>query len=176
MHIAPDVEYLERAYDDAKYGRYSSRPFITPVVPTMVDDTLAPAGKHVVNLFGGHAPYKLNGAEWKNEKENFRKAVLDVMDSFAPGFSNDVIHAQLLVPEDIEAIVGLPQGHIFHGELALEQLFWKRPIPHYADYRTPIGGLYLCGSSAHPGGGVSGIPGHNAAREMLADLKRRPLK
>lgn len=173
VHLAPDIEYLERAYDDAKYGWYSTRPFITPVVPTMVDDSLAPAGKHVVNLFGGHAPYKLEGAEWKDEKENFRKTVFDVVDSFAPGFSNDVIHAQVLVPEDIEAIVGIPQGHIFHGELSLEQLFFKRPSPHYADYRTPIAGLYLCGSSAHPGGGVSGIPGHNCAREMLADLGRR---
>ena len=98
--------------------------------------------------------------------------MFDAVDRFAPGFSSDVIHAQVLVPEDIEAIVALPQGHIFHGELSLEQLFFKRPIPHYADYRTPIQGLYLCGSSAHPGGGVSGIPGHNAAREMLADMRR----
>jgi phytoene dehydrogenase-like protein len=172
-HIAPDIEYLERAYDDAKYGWYSARPFITPVVPSLVDDTLAPSGKHVVNLFGGHAPYKLEGAEWAAEKDNFKKCVFDVLDTFAPGFSSDVIHAQVLVPEDLEAMVGLPQGHIFHGELALEQLFFKRPIAHYADYRTPIAGLYLCGSSAHPGGGVSGIPGHNAAREILADLKRK---
>ena len=172
-HIAPDIDYLERAYDDAKYGWYSAQPFVTPVVPSIVDDSLAPPGKHIVNLFGGHAPYKLKGAEWVGEKDRFRKTVLDTVDRFAPGFSSDVIHAQVLVPEDIEAIVGMPQGHIFHGELSLEQLFFKRPIPHYADYRTPIAGLYLCGSSAHPGGGVSGIPGHNAAREILGDLKRK---
>jgi phytoene dehydrogenase-like protein len=172
-HIAPDIEYLERAFDDAKYGWYSARPFLTPVVPSLVDDTLSPPGKHVVNVFGGHAPYKLEGAEWADEKDNFKKTVFDAIDRFAPGFSSDVIHAQVLVPEDIEAIVGMPQGHIFHGELSLEQLFFKRPIPHYADYRTPIAGLYLCGSSAHPGGAVSGIPGHNAAREILADLKRK---
>ncbi len=172
VHIAPDIDYLERAYDDAKYGWYSSRPFMTPVCPTMVDDTLAPAGKHVVNIFGGHAPYKLKNAEWKTEKENLTKAVFDAIEAFAPGFSDDVIHVQTLVPEDMEEIVNLPQGHIFHGEITADQLFFKRPVPHYADYRTPIKGLYQCGASCHPGGGVSGIPGHNAAREILKDRKR----
>jgi phytoene dehydrogenase-like protein len=172
-HIAPDIEYLERAYDDAKYGWYSASPFITPVTPSVVDDTLAPRGKHVVNLFGGHAPYKLKGASWAEEKENFRKVVFDTLDRFAPGFSSDVIDAQVLTPPDIEQIVSLPQGHIFQGELAPDQLFFKRPVPHYADYRTPVEALYQCGSSCHPGGGVSGIPGHNAAREILRDLGRR---
>lgn len=175
VHIGPTIEYLEAAYDDAKWGRYSARPFITPVSPSVVDDSLAPPGKHVMNFFGGHAPYKLDGADWADEKENFRKTVLETIEEFAPGFSNDITHAQLLVPEDIEEIVNLPQGHIFQGELSPEQLFFKRPVPHYADYRTPLGGLYQCGSSCHPGGGVSGIPGHNAAREILKDLKRKPL-
>ncbi|WAJ29209.1 phytoene desaturase family protein [Antarcticirhabdus aurantiaca] len=174
MHIAPDIDYLERAYDDAKYGRYSSRPFLTPVVPTIVDDTLAPAGKHVVNLFGGHAPYKLKGDDWASEKENFKNTVFDTIEEFAPGFRDDVIEAQLLVPPDIERIVNLPQGHIFHGELSADQLFFQRPVSGYADYRTPIKGLYVCGSSMHPGGGVSGIPGANAAREILKDLKTKP--
>ncbi|WP_181706366.1 phytoene desaturase family protein [Chthonobacter rhizosphaerae] len=173
MHIAPDIDYLERAYDDAKYGWYSQRPFLTPVVPTIVDDTLAPPGKHVVNFFGGHAPYELKGGDWATEKENFRKTVFDTIEQFAPGFSNDVIEAQLLVAPDIERIVGLPQGHIFHGELSTDQLFFQRPVSGYADYRTPIAGLYICGSSMHPGGGVSGIPGHNAAREILKDFKRK---
>lgn len=172
MHIAPDIDYLERAYDAAKHGWYSSEPFITPVVPTIVDDTLAPPGKHVVNLFGGHAPYTLKGGTWADEKENFRKAVLDTVERFAPGFRNDIIEAQLLVAPDIERIVNLPQGHIFHGELSPDQLFFQRPVSGYADYRTPIHGLYICGSSMHPGGGVSGIPGHNAAREILKDLKK----
>lgn len=171
MHIAPDIDYLERAYDDAKYGWYSSAPFLTPVCPTIVDDTLAPAGKHVVNFFGGHAPYELKGGDWKDEKENFRKTVFDTIERFAPGFSNDVIEAQLLVAPDIERIVNLPQGHIFHGELAPDQLFFQRPVSGYADYRTPIRGLYICGSSTHPGGGVSGIPGYNAAREILRDAR-----
>ncbi len=171
MHLAPDIDYLERAYDDAKHGGYSSRPFITPVVPTIVDDSLAPPGKHVVNLFGGHAPYKLRSADWATEKEKFREVVFDTIDDYAPGFRNDVIEAQFLLPEDIEQIVGLPQGHIFHGELSSDQLFFQRPVSGYADYRTPFKGLYVCGSSMHPGGGVSGIPGHNAAREILKDVK-----
>ncbi|HEX4767326.1 MAG TPA: NAD(P)/FAD-dependent oxidoreductase [Lichenihabitans sp.] len=173
MHIAPDIDYLERAYDDAKYGWYSSRPFITPVVPTIVDDTLAPPGKHVVNLFGGHAPYTLKNGDWAVEKDRFKKTVFDTIEDWAPGFSNDVIEAQLLVAPDIENIVSLPQGHIFHGELSTDQLFFQRPVSGYADYRTPLQGLYICGSSMHPGGGVSGIPGYNAGREILKDLRRR---
>ena len=173
MHIAPDIDYLEKAYEDAKHGWYSDRPFITPVTPTIVDDTLAPAGKHVVNLFGGHAPYTLKGGDWATEKENFKNKVLDTVEEFAPGFRNDIIEAQLLIAPDIERIVNLPMGHIFHGELAPDQLFFQRPVSGYADYRTPVKGLYICGSSMHPGGGVSGIPGHNAAREILKDLKRK---
>jgi phytoene dehydrogenase-like protein len=173
VHLAPDIDYLERAYDDAKYGWYSSSPFITPVVPTIVDETLAPKGKHIVNLFGGHAPYELKNGDWEQEKPRFRKTVLDTVDRFAPGFSNGIIEAQLLIAPDIEKIVGLPQGHIFQGELSLDQLFFQRPAPHWADYRTPIHGLYLCGASTHPGGGVSGIPGYNAAREVLKDARRK---
>ncbi|MDQ0510543.1 phytoene desaturase family protein [Ancylobacter amanitiformis] len=173
MHIAPDIDYLERAYDAAKYGWYSSEPFITPVVPTIVDDTLAPPGKHVVNLFGGHAPYTLKGGDWATEKDNFKDTIFKTIERFAPGFRNDVIEAQLLVAPDIERVVNLPQGHIFHGELSPDQLFFQRPISGYADYRTPIASLYICGSSMHPGGGVSGIPGHNAAREILKDLGKK---
>ena len=172
MHIAPDIDYLERAYDDAKYGWYSNEPFMTPVCPTIVDDTLAPPGKHVVNFFGGHAPYTLKDGNWKNEKEQFKKNIFKQIETYAPGFSNDVIEAQLLVAPDIEANVGLPMGHIFHGELSPDQLFFQRPVSGYADYRTPIKGLYVCGSSMHPGGGVSGIPGHNAAREILRDQRK----
>jgi phytoene dehydrogenase-like protein len=173
MHIAPDIDYLERAFDAAKHGWYSPQPFITPVVPTIVDDTLAPPGKHVVNLFGGHAPYTLKGGDWAVEKPRFETAVLDTIERFAPGFRNDIIASQLLIPPDIEAIAGLPQGHIFQGELSPDQLFFQRPTSGYADYRTPIDRLYICGASVHPGGGVSGIPGHNAAREMLRDMGRR---
>jgi phytoene dehydrogenase-like protein len=173
VHVAPGIDYLERAYDEAKYGWFSTRPFLTPVVPTIVDDSLAPAGKHVINVFGGHAPYRLrDGASWADEKRNLTQAALNVLDEMAPGFSTQVIDIETLVAPDLESIVGLPQGHIFHGELSADQLFWQRPVPHWADYRTPIRGLYQCGSSTHPGGGVSGIPGYNAAREIRKDWRR----
>ena len=172
-HIAPDIDYLERAYDDAKHGWYSSEPFMTLCTPTIVDDTLAPPGKHIVNVFGGHAPYKLKNGDWAVEKDKFKQTVFKAIDNYAPGFSSDIIAEQTLIPPDLEAIVGLPQGHIFHGELAADQLFFQRPVSGYADYRTPVKGLYLCGSSNHPGGGVSGIPGHNAAREILRDVKAK---
>src|SRR5215831_10133998 len=173
VHIAPGIDYLERAYDDAKYGWYSKKPFLTPVVPTIVDDSLAPPGKHVINIFGGHAPYTLRGgASWSEEKANLTRAALAALDEVAPGFSAQIIGMETLVAPDLESIVGLPQGHIFHGELCADQLFWQRPAPHWSDYRTPIRGLYQCGSSTHPGGGVSGIPGHNAAREIRNDWKR----
>ena len=174
VHIGPDIEYLQAAYEDACKGMYSRRPFITAVVPTMVDDTLAPPGKHVVNLFGGHAPYALAGRSWEEERPAFVRTVLETMDEVAPGFGDDIIASQVLLPPDIERIINSPHGHIFHGELALEQLFFQRPVPHYADYRSPVRGLYQCGSSTHPGGGVSGIPGHNAAREILKDWKTLP--
>lgn len=170
-HIAPDIDYLERAFMDAKDGQCSASPFMTPVCPTIVDETLAPPGKHVVNFFGGHAPYTLKNATWENEKDRFQKTIMDTVDRFAPGFSSDIIEAQLLTPPEIERVVSLPQGHIFHGELSPDQLFVQRPVSRFADYRTPIKGLYVCGASMHPGGGVSGIPGHNAAREVLKDMK-----
>jgi phytoene dehydrogenase-like protein len=147
VHLGPDIDYLERAYDDAKYGFCSRQPFITPVCPTIVDDTLAPPGKHVVNLFGGHAPYQLKQGDWNTEKPRFEKVVLETLERFAPGFTQDIIASQLLVAPDIEAMVGLPQGHIFQGELSLDQLFFQRPVAHWADY--------------------------NAAREVLRDARRR---
>jgi phytoene dehydrogenase-like protein len=168
-HIGPTIEYLERAYDDAKYGDISQRPFITPVTPTVVDDSLAPPGKHVVHLFGGHAPYALREGDWSTRKADLVRNVLDTLEEFAPGFSAGIIDMQVLAPPDIEALIGSPQGHIFHGELQLDQLFWSRPAPHWADYRTPLHGLYQCGASSHPGGGVGGLAGRNAAREILRD-------
>ncbi|MSP88200.1 MAG: NAD(P)/FAD-dependent oxidoreductase [Alphaproteobacteria bacterium] len=172
VHIAPSMEYLERAYDDAKYGGFSRRPFMTPVVPSIVDDSLAPKGKYVVNLFGGHAPYELKGTNWEAERDRLFDTVIDTLAEYAPNVKDAIIHKQVLTPVDLEAKFGLPQGHIFHGELALDQIFMMRPVPGYADYRSPVPGLYQCGSSTHPGGGVSGLPGHNAAREILRDLGR----
>jgi phytoene dehydrogenase-like protein len=168
-HIGPTIEYLERAYDDAKYGDISRRPFITPVTPTVVDDSLAPPGKHVVHLFGGHAPYHLKEGTWATRRQDLVNNALGAIEEFAPGFRDGIIDMQVLAPPDIEAVIGSPHGHIFHGELQLDQLFWARPAPHWADYRTPLKGLYQCGSSAHPGGGVGGLVGRNAAREILRD-------
>jgi len=171
VHIGPDIDYLQAAYEDACHGRWSRRPFLTVVVPTLVDDTLAPPGKHVVNVFGGHAPYALAGRSWDEARPEFLRTVYGTLDEVAPGFSDGIIASQVLLPPDIERIINSPQGHIFHGELALDQLFFQRPAPHYSDYRSPVRGLYQCGSSTHPGGGVSGIPGHNAAREILRDWR-----
>ena len=171
-HIAPTCEYLERAYDEAKYGWYSSKPFLTPIVPTYYDNTLAPEGKHVVTLYGGVTPYQLKGTSWDDERDNLVKVTMDVMDEFAPGFSSSVLDYQLLLPPDIERIVGMPGGNTQHGDLALDQMFFMRPAPGYADYRSPVTALYQCGASTHPGGAVSGVPGHNAAREILKDWKK----
>jgi phytoene dehydrogenase-like protein len=126
----------------------------------------------VVNLFGGHAPYRLAEGDWATRKDEFVKNVLRVVDEHAPGFSDGIIGMQVLTPPDIEARIGSPHGHIFHGELQVDQLFFARPAPHWADYRSPIKGLYQCGASAHPGGGVGAVAGHNAAREILKDLRR----
>ncbi|OMI11593.1 hypothetical protein BSN85_11980 [Bradyrhizobium brasilense] len=166
-HIGPDIAYLDKAYLDAKNGWYSDKPFVSVVVPTLVDRTMAPEGKHVVHLYGGHAPYDLVDGDWDNERENFAKSVLDVVDTHAPGFSDGVISKQILTPRDIESIVSMPQGHIMHGEIVLDQMFSKRPVPGYADYRTPIHGLFQCGAACHPGGGVNGLPGYNSARAIL---------
>jgi phytoene dehydrogenase-like protein len=171
-HLGPTIEYLEQAYDDAKYGDMSRKPFVTPVTPSFVDSTIAPPGKHVVHLFGGHAPHTLKEGDWTTRKDELVRNVMRVMDEYAPGFSSGIIDMQVLTPADIEAKIGSPHGHIFHGELQIDQLFWARPAPHWADYRTPIKGLYQCGSSAHPGGGVGGVVGHNAAREILRDRRR----
>ena len=172
-HVAPDVAYLEQAYADAKQGWYSQRPFVTVTAPTTVDRTLAPPGKHVLNLFCGHAPYTLKGgASWEDHRQKFADRVLDALEEFAPNFRQDIMAMQVLVPPDIERLIGSPNGHIFHGELSIDQLFFKRPAPHFANYRTPLRALYLCGSTTHPGGGVSGISGHNAAREIQKDWRR----
>ena len=170
VHIGPNIDYLEKAYDDAKYGRPSEKPFMTPMVPTIVDPELAPDGKHQMTIFGGHAPYNLRGTTWDEHRDVFADRVIETLAQYIPNLPDIIIDRQVLVPPDMERIYGLPHGHIFHGELALDQLFFLRPAPGYADYRSPIKGLYQCGSSTHPGGGVMGMGGHNAAREILKDL------
>lgn len=176
IHIAPSIAYLEKAYDDAKYGRPSDRPFISPLLPTSADPALAPPGRHIVNIFGGHAPYSLEGTTWEAERDKFADRVIDTLAEYAPNVKHTILHRQLLLPPDLEEIFGMTHGHIFHAELSLEQLFFMRPVPGYADYRSPIRGLYMCGSATHPGGGVMGVPGYNAAREILIDWRRGRLR
>jgi phytoene dehydrogenase-like protein len=167
MHICPSVDYVERAWDDAKYGRPSRSPLLEMTVPTMYDATLAPAGRHVMGIFLQYAPYTLAEGNWDELREPFAERVFDIIEEYAPGFRSLIEHKQVLTPLDMERSFGLTGGNIFHGEMSLDQMFVMRPAPGAARYRTPIRGLYLCGSGTHPGGGVMGAPGYNAAREIL---------
>jgi phytoene dehydrogenase-like protein len=169
MHICPSVEYIERAWDDAKYGRPSHAPLIEMTIPTMYDPTLAPEGRHIMGIFLQYAPYTLKGTNWDREREPYTERVLDVIEEYCPNIRSLVEHKQTLTPLDLERRFGLTGGNIFHGEMSLDQMFVLRPLAGWASYRTPVRGLYLCGSGAHPGGGVMGAPGHNAAREILRD-------
>lgn len=167
MHICPSLEYVERAWDDAKYGRPSQSPLLELTVPTLYDPSLAPPGKHIMGIFIQYAPYTLRDTHWDELREPFAYRVLDLIEEYAPGFRDLVIEKQVLTPLDLEQRFGLTGGNIFHGEMSLDQMFVMRPVAGCARYRTPIRGLYLCGSGTHPGGGVMGAPGHNAAREIL---------
>jgi phytoene dehydrogenase-like protein len=168
--MAPSLDYMERAYLDARAEGMARRPIVEMVISSMLDDTLAPKGKHVASLFCQHfSP----DADWGSEKPKAIDRIFDVVESHAPGFRESVIAHSALSPADLERDFGLVGGDIFHGALTLDQLWSARPLLGYADYRGPIKGLYLCGSGAHPGGGVTGAPGHNCAREVLRDLRMR---
>ena len=173
ISISPSVEYMERAYDDAKYGRFSRRPYVDVVIPSLTDPSVAPAGKHVMSCFVQYAPYHLKEGNWDDQREAFGDAVIDALAVHAPNIRERILHRQVLTPLDIERIFGLTEGNIFQGELTLEQLFFLRPAPGWAQYRTPIRGLYMCGSATHPGGGIMGAPGKNAAGVLLSDARRR---
>ena len=173
ISISPSVSYLERAYDEAKYGEPSSRPYMDIVIPSMIDPSMAPPGKHVMSIFAQYAPYHVNGGWTDPRREAFGDAVIDTLAQYAPNLKRAILHRQVVTPADIERVVGLTEGNIFQGELSLQQMFFLRPAPAWARYRTPVHGLYQCGSGTHPGGGVTGLPGHNAAREVLRDFKRR---
>jgi phytoene dehydrogenase-like protein len=170
ISISPSVSYLERAYDDAKYGRFSRQPYVDIVFPSMIDPDMAPPGKHVMSCFIQYAPSDLVGSTWDESREALGDAVLDALESFAPNIKDLVLHRQVVTPLDMEKTIGLTGGNIFQGELSLEQLFFLRPVYGYAQYRTPIKDYYLCGSAAHPGGGISGAPARLAALEVLKDL------
>ncbi len=167
VSISPGVDYMERAYDDAKYGRYSRRPYIDIVIPSLTDPSVAPPGKHVMSCFVQYAPYKLAEGTWDDHKEAFGDTVVDTITEYAPNFKSLIRHRQVVTPLDLEREWGLSEGNIFQGELSLEQLFFLRPVPGWANYRTPIRGLYMCGSATHPGGGIMGAPGRNAALSVL---------
>ncbi|HEY1076474.1 MAG TPA: NAD(P)/FAD-dependent oxidoreductase, partial [Fontimonas sp.] len=169
IHISPTVEYLERAYEEARRGAPSSEPVVELTIPTSVDRTLAPDGHHIVQMFVQYAPYRLAEGDWDARKDAFAQRCIDTVNRYAPNFAASVLHRQVLSPLDLERRFGLTGGNIFHGAMPLHQLFGFRPVPGWSDYRTPLQGLYLCGAGAHPGGGVSGAPGRNAARVMLSD-------
>lgn len=169
ISISPSVEYMERAYDDAKYGNYSRRPYIDMVIPSLTDPSVAPPGKHVMSCFVQYAPYKLAEGNWDEKREAFGDNVINTVAEHAPNLKNIILGRQVLTPLDMERDFGLSEGNIFQGELSLEQLFFLRPVPGWAQYRTPIKNLYMCGSATHPGGGIMGAPGLMAAREILKD-------
>ena len=167
MHVGPSLEYLERAYDDAKYGRYSQEPILELTMPTSVDRTIAPPGKHIVSIFVQYAPYHLAEGDWDSQREAFGDRCIEVLARFAPNVPGAILHRQVLTPLDLERTYGLTGGNIFQGAMTLGQLFSLRPVAGWADHRTPLGGLYLCGAASHPGGGVMGACGKNAAAEIL---------
>jgi phytoene dehydrogenase-like protein len=167
MHICPDVEYVERAWDDAKYGRPSERPLLELTIPTMYDPSLAPPGRHIMGIFLQYAPYTLREGNWDELREPFGDRVIRLIAEYAPNIGSIIEHRQVLTPLDLERRFGVTGGNIFHGEMSLDQMFVMRPVAGWARYRTPVRGLFLCGSGAHPGGGVMGAPGYNCAREML---------
>src|SRR4051794_14963595 len=169
VSISPSVEYMERAYDDAKYGRYSTRPYIDMVIPTLTDPSVAPPGKHVMSCFVQYAPYKLKEGTWDEKREAFGDTVIDTIAEYAPNIKNIIVGRQVVTPLDLEREWGLTEGNIFQGELSLEQLFFLRPVPGWAQYKTPIKNLWMCGSATHPGGGIMGAPGRLAALEIIKD-------
>jgi phytoene dehydrogenase-like protein len=175
--MAPSLAYMDRAYLDAKAGGWSKRPIVEMLIPSTLDDSLAPQGQHVASLFCQHvAPVLPEGASWDDHRETVADLMIDLVNSHAPNFKASVLGRQIMSPLDLERTFGLIGGDIFHGALSLDQLFSARPMLGHGDYRGPLKGLYMCGSGTHPGGGVTGAPGHNSAREIIADFRRGRLK
>ncbi len=173
MHVCPSMDYIDRAWEEARDGRPSEHPMLECTIPTAYDDSIAPPGKHIMCIFAQYAPYRLKDAQWDSEaKERFADRCIERLAEYAPNIKEIILHRQVISPLDLEQEYGLTGGNIFHGEMALDQLFFMRPVAGWARYRTPIRNLYLCGSGTHPGGGVMGAPGYNAAREILKDWKR----
>ncbi|MEK6280054.1 MAG: NAD(P)/FAD-dependent oxidoreductase [Acidobacteriota bacterium] len=171
IHIGPDIDYLERAFDAAKYGDYSPEPYMDITIPSLTDPSLAPKDAHVMSIYVQYAPYNLKDGDWNSRREEFADSVLSVLANYAPDLRRLIVARQVITPLDLEQTFGLSGGHIHHGEQSLDQFFTFRPLIGWAQYRTPIKGLYLCGAGTHPGGGVTGGPGSNAAREIIKDFK-----
>jgi phytoene dehydrogenase-like protein len=172
MHICPTLEYIERAYDDAKYGKPATNPMLECTMATAVDPSLAPAGKHILSMFIQYAPYHLKDSTWDVERDRFADRCFDILNEYAPNFKASVINRQILAPPDLERIYGITGGNIMQGSMSLSSMFSFRPVAGFANYQTPIRGLYMCGAAAHPGGGVMGAAGWNAARVILRDKVR----
>lgn len=172
IYIAPEIDYLERAFDAAKYGDYSPAPYMDIMIPSIGDSSLAPAGAHVMSIYVQFAPYQLKDGDWTTRRDEFADTVIEALSNYALSLKELILHRQVITPLDLEKTYGLAGGHILHGEHALDQLFTFRPLIGWSQYRTPIKGLYLCGAGTHPGGGVTGAPGMNASREILKDFKK----
>jgi phytoene dehydrogenase-like protein len=173
LHFTDSIERMEQAYDDWKAGRWSRDPFLEVMIPTLIDPTMTPPGKHFMSVFVQYAPPKVEGRDWTDaDRDAFGETCLDQIEQYAPGFRDLVRHAEIRTPSELESEVGLTEGNIFQGELTFDQLLFNRPVPGYAQYRSPIAGLWMCGSSTHPGGGVMGAPGRNAAAEILRDARK----
>ena len=173
MHVIDSMERMERAYDDWKDGTWSKDPYVDIVIPTLNDPTMAPPGKHFMSCFVQYCPHQIDGRRWTGEERDaFGQTVIDQIANYSPDFKDLILHVEVRTPQDIEDEIGITEGNIFHGELTMDQLLFNRPVPGYAQYRSPVAGLYMCGSSTHPGGGVMAAPGANAAREILKDLRR----
>jgi phytoene dehydrogenase-like protein len=173
IHIGPEIDYLERAFDAAKYGEFSRQPILEIRIPSIADPSLTPAGQHVMSIYMQFAPYKLKSGEWNAQRNALGDVVVKTLSDYAPDLPGLILHRQVITPLDLEEIYGMSGGHIFHGELSLDQLFTMRPLLGWARYKTPLAGLYLCGSGTHPGIGFTGGSGAIAAREILKDLKKR---
>jgi phytoene dehydrogenase-like protein len=171
IHIGPEIDYLERAFDESKYGQFSKQPYLEATIPSLTDPTLAPDGKHVMSIYMQYAPYKLKG-DWEDQRKALGQTVVQTLAQYAPNLPEMILTHQIITPLDLEEVYGLTGGQIFHGDLALDQFFTMRPLLDWARYRTPIDNLYLCGSGTHPGAGLTGGSGANAAREILKALRR----
>jgi phytoene dehydrogenase-like protein len=173
IHIGPEIDYLERAFDASKYGEFSTDPYLDISIPSIGDQSLAPAGKHVMSIHVQFAPYKLRNGDWTGRRDEFASNVIDKLEAYVPRIREMIVAARVITPIDLEEKYGLSGGHIHHGEQTLDQFFTFRPLIGFAQYRTPLKRLYLCGAGTHPGGGLTGLPGANAAREIARDFKER---